>query len=43
MMQGEAMTQRLVQRGETQAQIMALLTPEQVEKYEAMHAEKAEK
>lgn len=42
-MQGEAMTQRLVQRGETQAQIMALLTPEQVEKYEAMHAEKAEK
>jgi len=40
--QGEAMAQRLINKADVEQQVKALLTPEQLEKYQAMHAEMAE-
>ena len=40
-LQGEAMGQRLIERGNTQAKIMDLLTPEQAEEYQQMHKKMA--
>jgi Spy/CpxP family protein refolding chaperone len=42
-LQGEAMGQRLIDRANTEAQILDVLTPEQVEKYQQMRDKMAER
>jgi Spy/CpxP family protein refolding chaperone len=42
-LQGEAMGQRLIDQANMEAQVLSVLTPEQVEKFQVMHDEMTEK
>ncbi|MCS5558582.1 MAG: Spy/CpxP family protein refolding chaperone [Oceanospirillaceae bacterium] len=41
--QGDAMAQRLINKADVEQQVQALLTPEQLKKYQTMHAAMAER